>query len=99
MSRPDDGRAKYFTVRAEPALRGIMSRLATIGLTALETWSASDIPNEDQREAGRDVFKCILDTLAWESQKRDWKCAYPESALDVSRETTTEEEEVDDDGE
>jgi len=93
MSRPGDGRAKTLTIRAEPALRGIMSRLATIGLTALETWTGSNIPTQDQVEAGRDIFKCILDKLAWEAQKRDWECMGPESTDDVSRETEEQEDE------
>jgi len=80
------GKKSHSTIRAEPALRGIMSRLAIIGLTALETWSSSDIPTADQVETGRDIFKCILDQLAWESQKRDWDVVGPE-ADDVSRET------------
>jgi len=96
MSAHDEFRAKTPTIRAEPALRGIMSRLAVIGLTALETWSSSDIPSADQVEAGRDIFKCLLDSLAWESQKRDWEVMGPPNtdnqARDVSRETEEGEE-------
>jgi len=95
MSRHGDFRANTLTVRAEPVIRGIMLRIATIGLTALDQWSTSDIPNEDQREVGRDVFKCILDTLAWEAQKRQWECMGPEESKnsgDVSRETDEDEE-------
>lgn len=68
----DVSRETTASVHADPVLRGIMLRLATVGLTALEFWTDSAIPSPAQLECGRDHFKWILDTLARCSQDRDW---------------------------